>query len=618
MSEVLEQYGPYTRVRRLGAGGMAETFLAVQRGGAGFEQRVCMKFILPAHRENPDFRRLFLREASIAASLRHSNIVGVIDVNEEAAYLVLELVDGVDLRALINAAPNRRLSVEMATLIAIELCKALAYAHGRKRRGLPDGVVHRDVSASNVLISYAGEVKLTDFGVARAMRQDAEPLSTTVKGKLCYMSPEQARGLVVDGRSDLFSLGVLFYELVSGQRPFDGATDADTLLRITAGQHRSLLELAPDVPAGVAEVVERMLYRDREQRFVSADACIDALAPFAPKATMFRELGDFARATRPHQTLPSYEVLELARTLPSKTNGLNATQTQGLPERLATARPASDAGARNAAGFAATGFGRALRHVPANAWRALGVSVLVLLGVASAWTARIAREQNEALSAARPLERLDTGANSRAAAAATGTHVADVRSAGTTPPTTALAPATSTPPTPTTPATNAAPTTFATPTPQAPEAHAGDRTNSARPRDALARDATELSENASRALTTAVNDEPLDSGRGTARRQPTAAGRTHSPGSDEEQAMLHIGVVPMGQVWIDGQPAGWTPVDAKLSPGRHSIGAGETRQELKRYVRVRAGEERQLVLNLDEEARGYNGQSEATSQLSDR
>src|SRR5438046_1409057 len=121
VAEVSEQFGPYKRIRRLGAGGMAETFLAVQRAAAGFEQRVCMRFILPGYRENADFRRLFLREASIAASLRHSNIVGVIDVDAAAGYMVLELVDGVDLRALLNAAPSRRLSPEIAILVTVEL-----------------------------------------------------------------------------------------------------------------------------------------------------------------------------------------------------------------------------------------------------------------------------------------------------------------------------------------------------------------------------------------------------------------------------------------------------------------------------------------------------------------
>ncbi|HEX4355067.1 MAG TPA: serine/threonine-protein kinase, partial [Polyangiales bacterium] len=392
MVDVLEQYGPYTRIRRLGIGGMAETFLAVQRGAAGFEQRVCMKFILPGFRENADFRRLFLREASIAASLRHSNIVGVIDVDEQAGYMVLELVDGVDLRALLNAAPNHRLSPELATLITLELCKALAYAHGRNRRGQFDGIVHRDISPSNVLVSYAGEVKLTDFGVARAMRSDAEPLSTTVKGKLCYMSPEQARGQVLDGRSDLFALGVVCYELLSGQRPFDGASDADTLLRVTMGQHTPLIEVAPDVPGGLAMVVEKLLSRDREQRYVSADACIDALARFAPRATSFRDLGELARSARPHETLPSYDVA-FDGTVPSRPKLSPITQTVGLddsPSSRALRTSPSSGGFDLDDVNPPTGLlGRSIQRVNRNAWGALGVSLVLLLGVASAWAARL-------------------------------------------------------------------------------------------------------------------------------------------------------------------------------------------------------------------------------------
>jgi serine/threonine protein kinase len=548
---------------------MAETFLAVQRGAAGFEQRVCMKFILPAHRENPDFKRLFLREASIAASLRHSNIVGVIDVDEVAGYLVLELVDGVDLRALLNAAPNHRLPAEMATLITIELCKALAYAHGRKRKGLPDGIVHRDVSASNVLISYAGEVKLTDFGVARAMRADAEPLSTTVKGKLCYMSPEQARGLVLDGRSDLFSLGVLCYELLSGQRPFDGATDADTLLRITAGQHTPLIDLAPDVPVDLAREVERLLCRDREQRFVSADACIDALARFAPKATVFRELGDLARATRPHQTLPGYELLPLERTLLSAPKSNTSTETEHLPDGQPVAprtSPLFGGGAVQGRDSSAAGFLRALRHVNRNAWSALGVALLLLLAVASAWTARLASEPMPAPTTPHPIPVMKTrvdapprsppGADGRTRPLPGATAVVDTR-IGAAPPSTAVA---------------------------LPNTPKGD-------------------------------PPPEDSPVVESKRQPVSESRAAArPGHAEEgEAMLHIGVVPVGQVWIDGHPAGWTPVDAKLSPGPHNIAAGDTQPEVHRFVRMRTGESRQLVLHLDE-PRGVG----ATPQLADR
>jgi serine/threonine protein kinase len=303
MAEVAQRYGPYTCVRRLGVGGMAETFLAVQHGTAGFEQRVCMKFMLPALRSDHTFRQMFLREATIAASLRHANIVGVIDVDDAAGYIVLELVDGVDLRRLVDAAPNRTLPAHLVSLVAVEMCKALSYAHTRTRRGQPAGIVHRDISPSNVLVSHAGEIKLTDFGVAKAMHGTAEPPSTGIKGKLCYMSPEQIRGEPLDGRSDLFSLGVMLFELLTGKRPFDGGSDAQTLLRIESGKHTALVEVAPEVPGGMAMVVERMLRRNPEHRFPDADAIIDALTRFAPPITAFRELGSLARSARPPETL---------------------------------------------------------------------------------------------------------------------------------------------------------------------------------------------------------------------------------------------------------------------------------------------------------------------------
>jgi len=314
--DVGDQFGRHRLVERLGVGGMAQTFLAVQRGAAGFEQRVCMKFMLPIYHQDTTYRRLFLREASIAASLRHSNIVSVIDVDEDAGYIVLELVDGVDLRALLRSLPKRQLAPHLVVLIAIELCKALSYAHGRVLHGLPDGVVHRDVSPSNVLISYAGEVKLTDFGVARSIRrEDSEPPSDTVKGKLCYMSPEQTRAEELDGRSDLFSVGVLCYELLAGRRPFDGQGDADTLARILGGRCTPLRERVPEVPEALAQVVTKLLATDRDERFANAQACIDAFAPLSPGLTAFRELGELASAARPPKTIIDGKLSERARKL---------------------------------------------------------------------------------------------------------------------------------------------------------------------------------------------------------------------------------------------------------------------------------------------------------------
>jgi serine/threonine protein kinase len=561
MVEVLEQVGPYTRVRRLGMGGMAETFLAVQRGAAGFEQRVCMKFILPGYRENADFRRLFLREASIAASLRHSNIVGVIDVDEQAGYLVLELVDGVDLRALLNAAPNHRLSGELATLITLELCKALAYAHGRNRYGQLDGIVHRDLSPSNVLVSYAGEVKLTDFGVARAMRADAEPLSTTVKGKLCYMSPEQARGQVLDGRSDLFSLGVVCYELLSGQRPFDGQSDADTLLRVTQGQHTPLIEVAPDVPGGLAMVVERLLSRDREQRYASADACIDALARFAPRVTCFRELGEMARAARPHETLPNYEGLAPEQTARGP-KVATLTQTQGLPDGMPAPRTASVSGLGRLPSdepAATPPFGRPIERVNRRAWSALGISLVLLLGVAGAWAARLSFDQPAATST-----------------------------------------------------TNTLPTQAPPPTipPQAP----------VQPPQPPQEQPTIDTRTGLSGRTTPATNEPRTgassspppqnlSGLDSPRRRPREDGK----------GTLTIGVLPLGQIWVDGHLLGWSPQTLELRAGVHSIAAGSTRREVQRSLRVHAGEAQQFILNLDKDGRaGSNRGDDTTNESADR
>jgi hypothetical protein len=538
-----EQFGPYKRVRRLGIGGMAETFLAVQRGTAGFEQRVCMKFILPGYRENADFRRLFLREASIAASLRHSNIVGVIDVNEAAGYLVLELVDGVDLRALLNAAPNHRLSPAIASLITIELCKALAFAHGRRRRGQLDGIVHRDLSPSNVLISYAGEVKLTDFGVARAMRADAEPLSTTVKGKLCYMSPEQARGQILDGRSDLFSLGVVLYELLTGTRPFDGSTDAETLLRVTAGQHTPLHDVAPEVPAVLASIVERLLARDRDQRFASADACVDAFARFTPNVVCFRELGQLARAARPHQTLSGADIDAELDAEPGWPRG-SRTETEAVSGHTGPVRGGRDI-ALTMPSELRSETGRA-PGVHRNAWFALGASLVMLLVVGSAWVTHLLQQNEHApitQVAPRPLT----------PPAAAGNPIA--------------APAPSEQPPSNEPQINLQLIEGAMPQNAMPSVRDAPRRD-APPRDQTARE-------------TSGRDAP-------ARDAPA------------REATLDVGVVPSGQIWIDGKLIGWTPqLNLKIRSGRHVVAGGQSSPSIRRPVSLRAGEHKQVTINLE-------------------
>lgn len=554
VAEVSEQFGPYKRIRRLGAGGMAETFLAVQRAGAGFEQRVCMKFILPGYRENADFRRLFLREASIAASLRHSNIVGVIDVDATAGYMVLELVDGVDLRTLLNAAPQRRLSPEIAILITIELCKALAYAHGRVRRGQPDGIVHRDVSPSNVLISYSGEVKLTDFGVARAMRSDVEPLSTTVKGKLCYMSPEQARGQLLDGRSDLFAVGVMCFELLSGVRPFDGDNDAETLLRVTTGKHVPMLEAAPHVPRELALLVEKMISNDRDRRYASADAVIDALARFAPPVTCFRDLGRLARAARPHETIIADDLEHSAlHAAPKRNNAHPLSGTVALPDGATGPR-------QETIGLPVTGTRSGTREatrsetdydqlperprVHRNAWIALATSFAAVATVAFVWLTRPPDIKPDLAIVA------DTSKLPHIDEAPPGQHEPDE---------------------------------------QQPELPPGTEPNLVPTSPKPPQQPPEWQTEEPRTTTRHSSRQPVDSSEGS-----------QSTRGSGQMATLTVGVIPTGQVWIDNHARGYSPLrNVRLKPGRYLIGAGTTSQEVQRSVVLRSGETKKVVLSLD-------------------
>ena len=219
MAAESREFGPYYLVRRLGVGGMAETFEATRIGAEDFEQRVCLKRVLPAFSDDEAFVSRFRREAKLAAQLRHTNVVGVVDFGtvEGVHYMALELVDGIDLRSLLTSSPGEKLAPETTALIGLDLAYALEHAHAT--------LVHRDVSPSNILLSRSGEAKLADFGIAKSMDGASATASRSAQGKVPYMSPEHIRGEPVDGRTDLFSLGVVLFEALAGARPFDGAHD---------------------------------------------------------------------------------------------------------------------------------------------------------------------------------------------------------------------------------------------------------------------------------------------------------------------------------------------------------------------------------------------------------
>ncbi len=272
----LMQHGRYTVIRKLAEGGMAEIFLAKQHGSQGFEKPVVLKRIHAALYADEQFRNMLIDEAHISMGLSHNNIVQVLDLGQAGGryFLVLELIDGWDLGKVIRRADtaNVRLPPDLALYLVAQVCRALGYAHAKTNaEGKPLGIVHRDVSPQNVLISEQGEVKLADFGIAKARRKRENTETGVVKGKIAFMSPEQALGQELDPRSDLYSLGTLLYLLAIGRRPFEGATDLETLLRVQEGNFTPPTEAQPDAHPAIVALIDRAMQFDREQRYHSAD-----------------------------------------------------------------------------------------------------------------------------------------------------------------------------------------------------------------------------------------------------------------------------------------------------------------------------------------------------------
>jgi serine/threonine protein kinase len=231
----------YTIRRKIADGGTAEIFLATQHGAYGFEKTVVLKRIFQAFYADPQFRNMLVDEAHIAMSLNHSNIVQVLDLGEaDGQYvLALELVDGWTLDSVLRRARalDTALPPALALYVTAEVCRALAYAHAKTDGdGKPLGIVHCDTSPHNVLLSEQGEVKLTDFGIATARNRRESSLGNIIKGKIAYMSPEQASGGILDARSDLFSVGTMLYVMICRRYPFDAQTDLEVLLLVKKGE----------------------------------------------------------------------------------------------------------------------------------------------------------------------------------------------------------------------------------------------------------------------------------------------------------------------------------------------------------------------------------------------
>jgi len=266
----------YQILERLDAGGMAEVFKAVAVSLEGFEKPVAIKRVLPQLSANDGFIRMFLDEARLSLYLSHTNIVSVFDVvqTDDVYFIVMEYIEGANLKRVVEAARLRQgpLPVPIAVYIAVQVCQGLDYAHNRTDpRGRDLNIVHRDVSPPNVLLSWTGEVKLTDFGLAKAASQVSVTDPGVVKGKFGYLSPEAALGEAVDRRTDVFAAGIVLWEMLAGRRLFQGNADWDTLQLVRKAEIPSLRALNPSVPVELEEVIRRALARDPNERFQSAE-----------------------------------------------------------------------------------------------------------------------------------------------------------------------------------------------------------------------------------------------------------------------------------------------------------------------------------------------------------
>jgi serine/threonine-protein kinase len=277
----------YTITERLDHGGMAEVFRGVAESMEGFKRPVAIKRILPNLTKNQKFVSMFLDEARLSLLLQHANIVQVFDISktpDNAYFLVMEFVDGCNLKGLIERCKQKgkRLEIGHSIYLMIECCKALQYAHALEHpeTNEPLGIVHRDISPPNILLSKNGEIKLVDFGLAKANSQIESTDPGVVKGKFSYLSPEAASGLDVDHRADVFAAGIILWELFTGRRLFYGETDYQTVELVRQARVPSIAALNPEVDAEIEQVVRKALARDPEDRYQSAADLGDALAQF--------------------------------------------------------------------------------------------------------------------------------------------------------------------------------------------------------------------------------------------------------------------------------------------------------------------------------------------------
>ena len=286
VSQSLESFGKYILLEKLAMGGMAEIYLAKNSGASGVSKFIAIKRILPQFTEQTEFIDMFKDEAKIAVNLSHANIVSIHEfgIEKSAFYLAMDYIEGRNLRQILNKMKKAdlALSIEQVLYIIKEVAAGLDHAHRciDAQTGKPLNIIHRDMSPQNVMISFEGEVKIVDFGIAKAETQLETTRAGTLKGKFGYMSPEQAEGLPVDLRTDVFALGIVLWELLANDRLFVANNEMNTLRKIRDCQIPSLRKINPNIPAELERIVSKALAKDRNMRYQTSAALHRDLSRF--------------------------------------------------------------------------------------------------------------------------------------------------------------------------------------------------------------------------------------------------------------------------------------------------------------------------------------------------
>ena len=279
-------FGKYLLLERISVGGMAEVFKAKTFGVEGFEKIIAIKKILPAMAEDADFIQMFIDEAKIAGQLNHANICQIFELGkiDDSHFIAMEYIWGKDLLQIQNRFRRlkKHMPVQMAAFVMGKVCEGLDYAHRKKdATGKPLNIIHRDVSPQNVILSYDGEVKVIDFGIAKAASRSSKTQAGVLKGKFGYMSPEQVAGKPMDQRTDLFAVGTILYEMLTSDRLFVGESDFATLDKIRNAVVPPPSTINRDIPPELDRIILKALARETSERYQWGSEMHDDLADFA-------------------------------------------------------------------------------------------------------------------------------------------------------------------------------------------------------------------------------------------------------------------------------------------------------------------------------------------------